>query len=86
MQTLTFNTTTKQVQLLDGPRGSSTVIESFNNVSTVKMEGDGFYQVKQKTSEDIVELVTCLNRPTVLCHCLYGITHLKFNTIKNGMK
>jgi hypothetical protein len=52
MQTLTFNTTTKQVQLLDGPRGSSTVMESFNNVSTVKMEGDGFYQVMQKTSED----------------------------------
>jgi hypothetical protein len=51
MQTLTFNTTTKQVQLLDGPRGSSTVMESFNNVSTVKTE-DGFYQVMQKTSED----------------------------------
>jgi hypothetical protein len=51
MQTLTFNTTTKQVQLLDGPRGSSTVMESFNNVSTVKIE-DGFYQVMQKTSED----------------------------------
>ena len=52
MQTLTFNTTTKEVNLLDGPRGSSTVMESFNNVSTVKMEGDGFYQVMQKTSED----------------------------------
>ena len=60
MQTLTFNTTTKQVNLLDGPRGSlgtsissgsSTVIESFNNVSTVKIE-DGFYQVMQKTNED----------------------------------
>ena len=51
MQTLTFNTTTKQVQLLDGPRGSSTVMESFNNVSTVKIE-DGFYQVMQKTNED----------------------------------
>jgi hypothetical protein len=51
MQTLTFNTTTKQVKLLDGPRGLSTVMESFNNVSTVKTE-DGFYQVMQKTSED----------------------------------
>jgi hypothetical protein len=51
MQTLTFNTTTKQVNLLDGPRGSSTWIETFNNVSTVKIE-DGFYQVMQKTSED----------------------------------
>ena len=51
MQTLTFNTTTKQVKLLDGPRGSSVVTETFNNVSTVKIE-DGFYQVMQKTSED----------------------------------
>jgi hypothetical protein len=51
MQTLTFNTTTKQVKLLDGPRGSSVVTETFNNISTVKIE-DGFYQVMQKTSED----------------------------------
>ena len=51
MQTLTFNTTTKQVKLLDGPRGLSTVMESFSNVSTVKTE-DGFYQVMQKTNED----------------------------------
>ena len=51
MQTLTFNTTTKEVKLLDGPRGSSVVTETFNNVSTVKIE-DGFYQVMQKTSED----------------------------------
>ena len=52
MQTLIFDTTKKQAILLNGPRGSSTVIESFNNVSTVKMEGDGFYQVMQKTNED----------------------------------
>ena len=51
MQTLTFNTTTQQVKLLDGPRGSSVITETFNNVSTVKIE-DGFYQVMQKTSED----------------------------------
>jgi hypothetical protein len=63
MQTLTFNTTTKQVQLLDGPRGSSTVIESFNNVSTVKMEGDGFYQVMQKTSEDTNSSIPVMRVP-----------------------
>ena len=63
MQTLTFNTTTKQVQLLDGPRGSSTVIESFNNVSTVKMEGDGFYQVMQKTSEDTNSSIPVMRAP-----------------------
>ena len=37
MQTLTFNTTTKQVQLLDGPRGSSLTLETFDNISTVKV-------------------------------------------------
>ena len=63
MQTLTFNTKTKQVQLLDGPRGSSTVIESFNNVSTVKMEGDGFYQVMQKTSEDTNSSIPVMRVP-----------------------
>ena len=63
MQTLTFNTTTKQVQLLDGPRGSSTVIESFNKVSTVKMEGDGFYQVMQKTSEDTNSSIPVMRVP-----------------------
>jgi len=63
MQTLTFNTTTKQVQLLDGPRGSSKVIESFNNVSTVKIEGDGFYQVMQKTSDDTNSAIPVMRVP-----------------------
>jgi hypothetical protein len=63
MQTLTFNTTTKQVQLLDGPRGSSTVMELFNNVSTVKMEGDGFYQVMQKTSDDTNSAIPVMRVP-----------------------
>ena len=51
MQTLTFNTTTKKVQLLGGSRGSSLVLESFENVSTVKVQ-DGFYEVMQKPTED----------------------------------
>ena len=51
MQTLTFNTTTKEVKLLDGHRGKSEVLETFINVSTVKYE-DGFYQVMQKVNED----------------------------------
>jgi len=51
MQTLTFNTTLKKVNLLSGSRGKSELLETFNNVSTVKIE-DGFYQVMQKTSED----------------------------------
>jgi hypothetical protein len=51
MQTLIFNTTTKEVKLLDGHRGKSEVLETFINVSTVKFE-DGFYQVMQKVNED----------------------------------
>jgi hypothetical protein len=51
MQTLTFNTTLKKVNLLSGSRGKSELLETFNNVSTVKIE-DGFYQVMQKTNED----------------------------------
>ena len=51
MQTLTFNTTTKEVKLLDGHRGKSEVLETFINVSTVKFE-DGFYHVMQKVNED----------------------------------
>ena len=62
MQTLTFNTTTKQVKLLDGPRGSSVVTETFNNVSTVKIE-DGFYQVMQKTNEDTNSALPVLRVP-----------------------
>jgi hypothetical protein len=62
MQTLTFNTTTKQVKLLDGPRGSSVVTETFNNVSTVKIE-DGFYQVMQKTNEDTNSAIPVMRVP-----------------------
>ena len=63
MQTLTFNTTTKIVKLLDGPRGNSQVLETFHNVSTVKMEGDGFYQVMQKTSEDTNSSIPVMRVP-----------------------
>jgi len=62
MQTLTFNTTAKQVKLLDGPRGSSVVTETFNNVSTVKIE-DGFYQVMQKTNEDTNSAIPVMRVP-----------------------
>lgn len=62
MQTLTFNTTTKQVTLLDGPRGSSVITETFSNVSTVKIE-DGFYQVMQKTSEDTNSSIPVMRVP-----------------------
>jgi hypothetical protein len=55
MQTLTFNTTTKQVQLLDGPRGNSSVLETFDNVSTVKVNV-AHYEIMQKMDKDIAAI------------------------------
>jgi len=51
MQTLTFNTTTKQVQLLEGERHNSKVLESFENVSTVKVHDAGFYITPPKNPQ-----------------------------------
>ena len=63
MQTLTFNTTTKQVSLKISERENSIVIESFNNVSTVKCSEFGFYEVMQKLSEDSISAVPVLRVP-----------------------
>ena len=52
MQTLIFDNTKKQAILLNGPRGSSTVIESFRDVSTVKVNV-AHYEVMQKIGEDL---------------------------------
>jgi hypothetical protein len=51
MQTLTFNSTTRTVQLWVGTRGDSKVIETFENVPTVKVE-NGYYEVMQKSGEN----------------------------------
>jgi hypothetical protein len=51
MQTLIFNTAKKQIKLLDGPREQSKVLETFENVSTVRVEVN-YYEVMQKTSID----------------------------------
>jgi len=62
MQTLTFNTTTKEVKLLDGPRGSSKVIESFYNVSTVKVNV-AHYEIMQKTNDDTNSAIPVMRVP-----------------------
>ena len=51
MQTLTFNSTTKKVQLLSGSRESGIILETFDNVPTVKVE-NGYYEVMQKLEEN----------------------------------
>jgi hypothetical protein len=51
MQTLIFNTAKKQIKLLDGPRDNARVLETFENVSTVRVEVN-YYEIMQKTSID----------------------------------
>ncbi len=51
MQTLTFNSTTKKVQLLSGSRETGMLLETFDNVPTVKVE-NGYYEVMQKLEEN----------------------------------
>ncbi len=46
MQTLIFNTAKKQIKLLDGPRDNARVLETFENVSTVRVEVN-YYEVMQ---------------------------------------
>jgi hypothetical protein len=51
MQTLVFNTTTKKVVLLSGRRGDSAILETFDNVSTVKCLESGIYEIMRKQDE-----------------------------------
>jgi hypothetical protein len=56
MQTLTFNSTTKKVQLLSGSRGDSKLLENFEDVPTVKVE-NGYYEVMQIQGEQKVPVL-----------------------------
>jgi hypothetical protein len=55
MQTLVFNSTTKRVQLLSGSRDSE-LLETFDNVPTVKVE-TGYYEVMQIQGEQKVPVL-----------------------------
>lgn len=56
MQTLIFNSSTKRVELLSGSRGESKILETFENVPTVKIE-NGFYEVVQIQGEQKVPVL-----------------------------
>ena len=62
MQTLTFNTTTNHVQLLDGPRGSSLTLETFDNISTVKVNV-AHYEIMQKMDENSISAIPVMRVP-----------------------
>jgi len=63
MQTLIFNTTTKKVKLLSGSQGESQVVETFDNVSTVKCSELGFYEVMQKSEAQSVTSIPVMRLP-----------------------
>jgi hypothetical protein len=63
MQTLTFNTTLKRVVLLSGSRGDSKVLETFDNVSTVKCTELGFYEIMQKLEADSSSAIPVMRLP-----------------------
>jgi hypothetical protein len=63
MQTLTFNTTLKRVVLLSGSRGDSKVLETFDNVSTVKCTELGFYEIMQKLDADSSSAIPVMRLP-----------------------
>jgi hypothetical protein len=63
MQTLIFNTTTKKVKLLSGSQGESKVLETFDNVSTVKCSELGFYEVMQKAESQSVTSIPVMRLP-----------------------
>ena len=54
MQTLVFNTSTKSAKLYEGVNEASTILYTFNDVPTVKIE-DGYYQVMQVDGTSVEE-------------------------------
>jgi hypothetical protein len=63
MQTLFFNTTTKEVTLFEGSIGKSNVLQSFSNISTVKCSELGFYEVMQKVGEESYGTIPVFRAP-----------------------
>lgn len=63
MQTLTFNTTNKRAILLSGSRGDSKVLETFENVSTVKCTELGFYEIMQKQDAESNSAIPVMRLP-----------------------
>jgi hypothetical protein len=52
MQTLLFNTTDKTVKVYEGQRSMTSIMYTYDNVPTVKIKEEGFYEVIQKVAND----------------------------------
>lgn len=47
MQTLVFNTSTKSVKVTEGKTSDSTILYEFDEVPTVRVAPEGYYEVVQ---------------------------------------
>jgi hypothetical protein len=63
MQTLIFNTTLKTVKVLSNYRHTGDVVESFENIPTVKCSELGFYEVMQKMDTESLGVVPVMRLP-----------------------
>jgi len=52
MQTLIFNTTTKEVKLYEGEKSNSKLITLITEVPTVRVSENGYYEVMRKLEEE----------------------------------
>lgn len=48
MQTLIFNTTTKEVKLYEGEKSHTKLLDIITNVPTVRVSENGYYEVMKK--------------------------------------
>jgi hypothetical protein len=62
MQTLVFNTTTKEVVLYSDRKLTSDTIESFKNISTVKI-CEGYYEVMKKLDTETNAVIPVMRVP-----------------------
>jgi hypothetical protein len=63
MQTLIFNTTLKTVKVLSNYRHTEDVVESFENIPTVKCSELGFYEVMQKIDSESLGVIPVMRLP-----------------------
>jgi hypothetical protein len=62
MQTLVFNTTTKEVVLYSDRKSTSDTIASFKNISTVKIY-EGYYEVMKKLDNETNATIPVMRVP-----------------------
>lgn len=62
MLTLTFNTTTKTVSVKE----STTILYTFNDVPTVKVKEEGFYEIMQESGDSRIPVARFPIQKTIM--------------------